>query len=70
MPTYFFPLLILAGTTQAQQSTFTLTSSDVGGQATMREKTGLDATATPAVVGYTLGSQALAKASFVFYYAQ
>lgn len=34
------------------------------------EKTGLDASATPAVVGFTLGSQALAKASIVFYYAQ
>lgn len=34
------------------------------------EKTGLDASATPAVVGYTLQSQALARASIVFYFAQ
>lgn len=33
------------------------------------EKTGLDATATPAVVGYTLNSLTLARASIVFYYA-
>lgn len=32
------------------------------------EKTGLDANATPAVVGYTLTNLTLAKASIVFYY--
>ena len=32
------------------------------------DKLGLDANASPAVVGYTLNSQALAKASIVFYY--
>ncbi len=34
------------------------------------DKLGLDANATPAVVGYTLNSQMLAKASIVFYYAR
>lgn len=32
------------------------------------DKLGLDANASPAVVGFTLNSQALAKASIVFYY--
>ena len=34
------------------------------------DKLGLDANATPAVVGYTLNSQMLAKASIVFYYGR
>ncbi len=34
------------------------------------ERLGLGAEATPAVVGYTLNTQTIAKASIVFYYAQ
>ena len=34
------------------------------------DKLGLDANASPAVVGYNLNSQALAKASIVFYYGR
>jgi Raf kinase inhibitor-like YbhB/YbcL family protein len=34
------------------------------------DKLGLDANATPAVVGYTINSQMLAKASIVFYYGR
>jgi len=34
------------------------------------DKLGLDANATPAVVGYTLNNQMLAKASIVFYYGR
>ena len=34
------------------------------------DKTGRDANATPAVVGYTLNSMALAKAGIVFYYGR
>lgn len=34
------------------------------------DKLGLDANATPAVVGFTLNSQMLAKASIVFYYGR
>ena len=34
------------------------------------EKLGLDQSASPATVGYTLNSQMLAKASVVFYYGR